>query len=227
MAGPVEASQRSGGQPAPDTRAPIAVPNVRAAALIATVTSLFWLLVLGFVLLYWDRPEPAVFEIQPPVVTATPLPTPTQPPVVVDVAGAVLHPGVYPLPPGSRVQDAVAAAGGATAEANLRSISLARLLQDGEKLIVPAQGEPVPSASAPLLLEKLSGSVPLDGAQVNINTATWEELQVLPGIGPKMADAILAYRDANGPFPTIESIVEVKGIGEGILAKIRHLIVVE
>lgn len=148
-------------------------------------------------------------------------PAPTQSPVVVHITGAVPRPGVYALPDGSRVQDAISAAGGFLAEAEKSQINLAALLIDGEKLDVP-------------FLEGASPVLPTPGATViaatteliNINTASAVELESLPGIGPTTAQKIIEYREANGPFISIEDIVDVSGIGFGTYERIKDLITV-
>jgi competence protein ComEA len=140
-------------------------------------------------------------------------------------------PGVYQLPPGSRVQDALDSAGGLAADADPRSISLARVLSDGEKLYVPAAGEFPPEGE----VASRSASIAIDqpaapgGAQsrIDINTATLEELDTLPGIGPKTAQAILDYRQTNGMFKSVEDLLNVKGIGDATLAKLRDLVIVQ
>lgn len=194
-------------------------------------TSLFWVIAGGLTLVLWRKPEPVAFEIQPPPATSTPLPTGTPAPLAVDVGGAVLQPGVVLLTPGARVQDAIAAAGGLAAKADAGQLSLARPLQDGEKLVVPLIPTITPTrlpntARGPTVAE---GSTPADagGSRVNVNTASLEELDTLPGIGPKTAQAIVDYRTANGPFASAEVLLEVKGIGESTLARIRELIAIE
>jgi competence protein ComEA len=143
------------------------------------------------------------------------LPPPTPAPLVVDVAGAVPRPGVYELPEGSRVKDAVQAAGGFLAEADKSSINLAAPIEDGQKLEIPflAGAEPVGvvRSSAPSEL-------------IDINTATLEELNTLPGIGPTLAQNIIDYRDTYGPFAFIEDIMNVDGIGPPTFEQIKDLI---
>lgn len=207
----------------------------RQLLLAVLLTSLLWLVLGGSSLFLWRRPTPAAFEMQPPPATVTPAPsatatpTATAAPLLVDVAGAVRMPGVYSLPPGSRAQQAIDAAGGILSDADLRAISLARALRDGEKLYVPQQGEVPPpasrSASDPEAAAQLEVEEP--ATPININTADVDALQVLPGIGPKTAQAIVDYRGANGPFETIEDVVQVKGIGEATLESLRPLITVD
>ncbi|MEN9646815.1 MAG: putative competence protein ComEA [Actinomycetota bacterium] len=138
--------------------------------------------------------------------------------VVVHVAGAVAAPGVYSLPVGSRVVDAVAAAGGTKVGAQPDAVNLAAPLADGERVYIPVEGEAVPVASAP------GGDIP--AGPVDLNRATVEQLDDLPGVGPATAAAIVAHRDANGPFASVDDLADVRGIGPAKLAAIRDLVTV-
>jgi competence protein ComEA len=144
------------------------------------------------------------------------------------VTGAVRRPDVYLFPAGSIVKEAIAAAGGATEDADLDRINLAVQLQDQQQVYVPRRGQeasPVlPLVSAPPGgdVDSRSGTVSL----VNINAASAVELEALPGIGPTYAQRIVDYRQANGPFAAVEEIMEVKGIGPGTFAKLEGLITV-
>lgn len=146
----------------------------------------------------------------------------TQPPkattLMVHVLGAVQNPGVYSLPDGARVFEAVFLAGGFTPEADQPAINLAAALSDGTQIYVPIIGEPARSLP--------TGSVGGDpeSSAVNINTASARELEGLPGIGPTTAQAIVAYRDENGPFQSIDDLLRVQGIGDSKLNAIRELI---
>jgi len=163
-----------------------------------------------------------------PVVTLPVAPAETGPPppaansrVTVHVAGAVLLPGVYELSPGSRVDDAVEGAGGATDDAELGRINLAAPLVDGDQIYVPAIGEDVPpaalgSASAP------SESTP--SGPVDVNRASAGELESLPGVGPATAGAIVDERDRNGPFSSFDDLERVPGIGPAKLARLVGLV---
>ena len=143
--------------------------------------------------------------------------------VVVHVTGAVSAPGVYTLPSDARVDDAVRAAG-ATAEADLSQLNLAQKLADGQKITVPAIGSASTSAGEGTTTTPADASS--DGALVNINTASLEELETLPSLGEVRAQAIITYRETNGGFRTIEELQEVSGIGEKIFADVAPYITV-
>ena len=127
--------------------------------------------------------------------------------VVVHAAGAVVAPGVYRLPAGTRVEDLIKAAGGASLDADLDRIDLAALLVDGSQVFVPHVGEAVPAAAS----GGSSASTP--AGPVNLNTATLEQLDALPGVGPATAKAILAERDKRGRFRSVNDLLDVRGIG--------------
>ncbi len=158
------------------------------------------------------------------LITPTPRPTATMVLIVVDVRGAVHNPGVYTLPAGSRVQDALTRAGEVTSDADTRSLNLARRLNDGEQLYVPRYGEatplppPTPARGAPTPTRLAS--------KININTASVAELDTLPGIGPALAQRIIDYRTQHGDFKTIEDLKKVRGIGEALFNQIKDLITV-
>jgi competence protein ComEA len=156
--------------------------------------------------------------------------------VVVHVVGRVRHPGVVRLPAGSRVEQAVTAAGGARRDADLTRVNLARPLLDGEQVLVPRPGEPVTGeASLPGLGVPAppSGTRPGGGSAtaggttaqaVDVNTATLAELDTLPGVGPVLAQRILDWRAQNGRFTAVDELGEVSGIGDAVLARIRPLV---
>lgn len=134
--------------------------------------------------------------------------------VVVYVSGAVASPGVLTLPSSSRVIDAITAAGGATPDADLESINLARILVDGEQIRVGVVGEVPPAASAG------TGTVGT-GTCVRLATATETELQTLPGIGPALAQRIISYRATHPHLSSVEELDDVPGIGPSLIEKIR------
>jgi competence protein ComEA len=130
----------------------------------------------------------------------------------VHIVGEIKTPGMYQLPLGARLVDAVFAAGGLTADADNSSVNLARELSDGEQIVVFKVGE----------IAEAGGSAP--GGLISINRATAEQLEELPGIGPALSSRIIAYRDANGGFKTKEDLLNVSGIGDSIFAGFTDLI---
>jgi competence protein ComEA len=147
--------------------------------------------------------------------------------VVVHVAGAVVSPGVRRLPLGSRVTDALDAAGGALPGADLPRINLAAPLVDGQQVYVPKPGEDVPVAAGGGLPSGTGGAGtggPVPGAPVDLNTATAEQLDTLPGVGPATAAAIIAHREQHGPFTSVDQLLDVRGIGEAKLEQLRDLV---
>ena len=166
----------------------------------------------------------------PGVATSTTIATSIDPPgpiapetIVVQAAGAVAAPGVYSLPDGARVHELISAAGGVTAEGDPAAISLALVLVDGQRVYVPRVGEIVPVAPAPAAAE--SGAVAPIGP-IDLNRATAEQLDALPGVGPATAAAIVAHRDRNGPFATVDDLLDVRGIGPAKLDGLRTLVTV-
>ena len=141
--------------------------------------------------------------------------------IVVDVAGKVRRPGIATLPLGSRVVDALEAAGGARPGAHLGGLNLARVLADGEQILVgmpAADGVAASAASAPT--SGSAGAAPM----VNINSATQSELEELPGVGPVTAQKILAFRTENGAFTAVDELLEVSGIGDATLAEMAPFV---
>jgi competence protein ComEA len=159
-------------------------------------------------------------------------PAPTKEPIAVHVIGAVPRPGLYEFAEGARVQDAINAAGGLLASAAVESLNLAARLEDGQQLIIPytAGEEPANDGGSddglnlPGATEEPSSGG--DGELININTASLEELDSLPGIGPTIAQRIIDYREANGPFQTIEDIMNVSGVGPSTFDQIKDKIIV-
>lgn len=147
-------------------------------------------------------------------------PVPTDKPIVVHITGAVPRPGVYALPQGARVQDGISAAGGFLAEAEKSGINLARPLEDGEQMDIPFV-----EGFSPVVATPAEEFVPTSDL-ININFASAEELDTLPGIGPTTAQKIIEYRETNGPFMTVDDITKVSGIGTSIFNGIKDLITV-
>ena len=144
--------------------------------------------------------------------------------VVVHVVGRVRRPGVQRLPLGSRVSDAVAAAGGATRRADIGAVNLARLLVDGEQVRVPAPGEaPTPTAGVGGVGPG-AGSAAAATAPVSLNSADLGALDTLPGVGPVLAQRIVDWRTTHGRFTSVDELTEVSGIGEKLLEQLRPLV---
>lgn len=215
----------------------------RAGAIGLAIVAALAVLVTVFTLVR-DRPAPVMSAKLPPVEkvstasprsSANPTPGPDQP-VVVSVVGLVHTPGLVTLAPGARVADALQAAGGAVNGADTIGLNMARPLGDGEQIVVglaPVSGQPTalgssvasgstPTSKAP---PPRSGTVkPKPGEAVNLNTATVQELDALPGVGPVTAAAIVAWRQANGKFTSVDQLADVEGIGPARLEKLRALV---
>jgi competence protein ComEA len=209
----------------------------RAGVIALVAVGVIAVLVTVFTLVR-DKTPPVASAKLPPVEmvsSARPTPGPAPPnsdgPVVVSVVGLVHKPGLVTLAPGARIADALTEAGGATEGADLIGLNMARRVTDGEQIIVgiaAAPGEPAamgssstgtePPANAPTESRSAPGGV------VDLNTATVEELDTLPGIGPVTAAAIIAWRDANGRFTSVDQLGDVDGIGPARLDKLRDLV---
>lgn len=138
--------------------------------------------------------------------------------VVVQAAGAVVRPGLYRLPPGTRVDDLVTAAGGLATDADADRINLAAPLTDGQKVYVPRIGEAVPADAGS------GGSASAAPEPIDLNTATAAQLDALPGVGPSTAQAIVEYRSQHGRFRSVDDLLNVRGIGPAKLEQIRPLV---
>jgi competence protein ComEA len=154
-------------------------------------------------------------------------------PIVVDVVGAVRVPGVVTLGADARVVDAIRAAGGAAPGADLVRLNLAARVADGSRVAVPRVGEPPPAIDPSAVTGGAEGvGAPTAGASgaptgpIDVNTASADELEALPGIGPTLAAAIVEDRDRNGPFRSVDDLTRVPGIGEGRLAQLHDLVTV-
>ena len=174
----------------------------RTGQLLAGV--LIGLLLAGVIFLLSSEPRGKPVELMPPD------------PLRVHVAGAVEVPGVYELPQGSIVQDAIAAAGGLRADADLSTLNLAQPVQDGQRIEVAGLVEPE-SQSA-------SAQAGADG-RVHLNSASAPELERLPGIGPALAQKIIQYREQHGPYQRLEDLLQVEGIGPAKLEGLREHII--
>jgi competence protein ComEA len=162
----------------------------------------------------------------PPAASAGALPSPpsvASAEVVVQVAGAVNQPGVYHLADGSRVTDLIAAAGGPAPDADLQAMALASRLTDGQRVQVPHQGEVLPSTMTGGAPAGAAGAT-TPAAPIDLNSASETDLDALPGVGPMTARAIVAYREAHGPFSQVDDLTDVQGIGPARLDALRELV---
>ncbi|MGV0646245.1 helix-hairpin-helix domain-containing protein [Mycolicibacterium sp. XJ879] len=211
----------------------------RAGAVALAAVGIVAVLVTVFAIVR-DRPPPVTSANLPPVqMVSSGSPTPSgappaaEQPVVVSVVGLVHEPGLVTLDPGARIADALGAAGGPLDGADLLGLNMARRVADGEQIIVgiaPAPGTPTAMGSSitadNATAAPADASAPADGtagpdAVVDLNTATVEQLETLPGIGPVTASAIVAWRETNGPFSSVEQLGDVDGIGPARLEKLR------
>ncbi|MBN1537811.1 MAG: ComEA family DNA-binding protein [Anaerolineales bacterium] len=181
----------------------------------------FWTAAFGVVIgllaagLLWLVGRPPRGE--PVLLMAPPSPSP----LVVQVSGAVAQPGLYRLPVGSRLADAIEAAGGALPDANTLSLNLARLLEDGQAVRVPTS---MPPPAVSMFTATPEATPTPYNPFININTATPAELESLPGIGPVLAQRIIAYREKHGAFAAIEDVQQVYGVNADTFAMIEDFI---
>jgi competence protein ComEA len=175
--------------------------------------------------LWYVRSLPAPVQVRAePEGSAAPVPgsspSASATPILVDVAGWVRRPGVYEFTSGERVIDAIEAAGGARAGAQLEALNLAAPLVDGSQILVPKEGALPASGVAG------SGTTSTAGGLVNVNTGTAADLETLPGVGEVIAQAIIDHRTENGPFTSVDQLLDVTGIGDATLENIRDLVTV-
>jgi competence protein ComEA len=197
-------------------------PGALALSLVAALAA-----VTAAVGVWRERPVPEPAPVLPLVTAAAPAgPSETSPPgaapeVVVSVAGRVARPGLIRLPEGTRVADALDAAGGALPGTDLMGLNIARRLSDGEQLLVgvaPPPGQPADGATL--------GTPAGTSQKVDLNAATLEQLDMLPGVGPVTAQRILDWRTRNGRFARVEQLREIEGIGERRFGQLRELVAV-
>jgi competence protein ComEA len=192
-------------------------PSGRALLSLAGVCALC-LAMTAWVLLH--RPAATAATSYPPVTTTLPpMITPTAAGIIVDVGGRVRHPGLVTLSPGARIADAIEAAGGALRPRDVALVDLAAHVNDGELLLIGVDGAPAGGQGT-------SGAAADDDAPVNLNTASIDQLDELPGIGPVLAERILDWRTDNGGFHAVEDLDQVSGIGPSLLADLTPLVTV-
>lgn len=183
---------------------------------LVTILVLVAVAILGAITLINTRPAPVEIVINPPPPTITPAPTLTPAPIVVYITGAVNNPSTVSMTVGSRVEDAIELAGGFTEDADRNAVNLADILRDGTQIHVPSVNTAVN--------EDVTIATPIGPQVVYINRADVEELMTLPDIGAVTAERIIAYREANGNFTSMDDLDKVDGIGPATLAKLDGLI---
>jgi competence protein ComEA len=188
------------------------LPITRRRALVAVAGLLVLLILVGRQLAGAGAPPPAQ-----PVVVETSGAGARRPPLLVHVVGAVRRPGLYRLRDGARIADAVAKAGGASRRADLALVNLAAPVADGAQVVVPARQ---PAVAAPAAGEPRASP----GGPVHLNTATLEQLDALPGVGPTTAQRILDYRQEHGAFASVDELDAVPGIGPARLEQLRDVV---
>jgi competence protein ComEA len=187
------------------------IPFDRRRVLAVGVVALLVLVVAGKVLLRPARPV-----VPPPVRVSAAASHAPAPMLFVNIVGAVRRPGLYRLKDGSRVADAVSRAGGPTPKAQIELVNLAARIADGEQIVVPRRGLASPSATA-------SGGAVAAGP-MHLNSATLEQLDALPGVGPVTAQKILDYRQQHGAFGSVDELDAIAGIGPARLEQLRGLV---
>jgi len=191
---------------------------------------LIGLLAAGVVLLIAQPRQgvPIILALAPtPTATGLPVPTQTPEPILVQIGGAVHSPGIYSLPSDARLEDLISASGGLAANADQNRINFTVRLHDGDYYYMPIPGEDIPATAT-----NAPGNIGVTGETsftypLNLNTATQEELESLPGIGPSKAADILTYRDEYGPFATLEDLANVSGIGDVTVESLSDFLYVE
>ena len=163
------------------------------------------------------RDAGTAYEVAPAASRTSPATTAPAALLVVNVVGAVRRPGLYRLPQGSRIADAVARAGGATRRAEIALVNLAAPLADGTQIVVPSRAPPAAAATA-------APSSAATAGPVHLNTATLEQLDGLPGVGPVTAQKILDYREQHGSFSSVDELDAIPGIGPSRLDSLRDLV---
>jgi competence protein ComEA len=181
------------------------------------------ILALVFVVVAWRHAAagaPAPLRVAP-IVPARPSPAVAPRRLVVDVVGAVRRPGLVRLPEGSRVADAIAGAGGLRLRAERAAVNFAAPVSDGQQVLVPARGAAVAAAGA----NAGAAAAAASSGPVSLSSATAEQLDALPGVGPVTAEKIVAYRQQHGSFRSVDELDAISGIGPSRIADLRALVV--
>jgi competence protein ComEA len=184
----------------------VSLPALVAVAVVSLIVAALFTTTILIAADRFDRPSLVVADAS--------LPT-----IVVQIDGAVATPGTYRLPGGARLDDLVGLAGGLTSDADVTSVNLAARVGDGEGVRIPARSTSTPT-------QPTTGTATA-AARINVNTASVADLERLPGIGPVLSERIVAYREANGPFNSLDQIAEVDGISTGLLEQLRPMITLD
>ena len=198
--------------------------------LMISAVLLIGLLSAGLIVLIAQPRQGVAISLSPPPTatpTGLPIPTRTPEPILVQIGGAVQSPGVYPLLSGSRSEDLIEAAGGLTADADLDRINWVALLRDGAYFYCPIPNEPIPETAINAAGNAAGDAETGISYPINLNAASQEELESLPGIGPSKAADILSYRDSHGPFSTLEDLANVPGIGAATVESLKEFLIIE
>lgn len=162
-----------------------------------------------------------------PTATSRPLPTKTTIPIIVQIEGEVIQPGLYSMPQYSRLGDLIVMAGGLTTNANEKLVNLALLLRDSDYIFIPAEGQEIPEIARNSQINFVEGQESFFQYPININEATQEALESLPGIGPTKAASIIEYRQKIGEFKNLDELLEISGIGPATLESLRDYLFCE
>lgn len=191
---------------------------------------LLGLLAAGGILLLSQPPRGTPITLVPaptPSVASPPKPSPTPIPITLQISGQVANPGVYQISRSARLGDLITLAGGETNQADIDRINYAALLQDGDYFYIPAPDEVIPETARNAPGNAHTNDGLMFTYPINVNEAPQEAFESLPGIGPIRAAEIIAYREQNGEFTSIEDLLNVPGIGPSILETIREFLTVE
>lgn len=191
---------------------------------------LIGLLAAGLILLI-SKPElgePITLNPAPtPTLTSLPKPTNTDIPITVQITGEIIHPGIYQLPQYSRMESLIEIAGGLTQDADMKRVNLALLLRDSDYIFIPSENQDIPDIARNSPLNSLVTSENKFTYPIDINKATREEFESLPGIGSAKAADIIEYRQKIGAFTSIEELLDISGIGPATLETLREYLICE